>query len=345
MDDSHDVKKFILEHLEKHPKDIATFCANELNITRTTVHRHLNKLIQQGRIIKQGSTKSSIYYLSDALNRNNSYAVSRHLSEDTVFTNDFEPVFVQFPENIYDICNYGFTEMFNNAIEHSQATKINAATKYADDNLIITIADNGIGIFKNIYDYFKLDAIEESILQLNKGKMTTDPMHHTGKGIFFTARAFDTFEIYANSLHYLRDNNEKDWSFETLPNNQAGSTIVMSINVQSNKNLVTLFKQFQESNELAFDRTEITVALARFGQEKFISRSQAKRILRGLAQFKHVTLDFAKVKLVGQGFVDEIFRVYGLAHPDMTIDYINANKDVLFMIKRTSSVNTQDVKK
>lgn len=85
---------------------------------------------------------------------------------------------------------------------------------------------------------------------------------------------------------------------------------------------------------MAFDRTEIVVELSRFGEEAYISRSQAKRILRNLDAFNVITLDFQGVRIAGQGFSDEIFRVYQNEYPDKQIKYINANDDVIFMIKR-----------
>ena len=40
------------------------------------------------------------------------------------------------------------------------------------------------------------------------------------------------------------------------------------------------------------------------------------------------------VEEVGQGFVDEVFRVFQQRHPEIQMVYINANKAVEFMIKR-----------
>jgi STAS-like domain of unknown function (DUF4325) len=77
------------------------------------------------------------------------------------------------------------------------------------------------------------------------------------------------------------------------------------------------------------------VELSKFEWEVMISRSQAKRILTGLEKFKYVTLDFKGVRLVGQGFADEVFRVFKNRYPDIQIDYINANDDVKFMIERS----------
>jgi len=56
--------------------------------------------------------------------------------------------------------------------------------------------------------------------------------------------------------------------------------------------------------------------------------------MMGLDKFKTVMLDFKDVSLVGQAFVDEIFRVFKNEHPDINIKYLNANNDVDDMIKK-----------
>lgn len=331
------IKSFILKKIHKHPHDIVVLTATHFGVTRTTVHRHLNKLLKEKIIIKSGRTKNISYYSSETLNRKLHYKITPELSEFDVLKNDFNDIFSKMPENIFDICTYGFTEIFNNALDHSKGTGISAAVFYQNKVLTISIVDNGIGIFKNIYNYFKLSDIRESVLQLNKGKMTTDPIKHTGEGIFFSSHVFDTFEIRANQLYFLRDNIENDWSIARDKAAQNGTAVSLSIREDSPRNIINIFKKFQNPENLSFDRTEIIVELSKLGEEKLISRSQAKRITLGLEKFNYVTLDFSGVKLVGQGFVDEIFRVYTNAHPGMTFSYINANEDVEFMIKRSLS--------
>jgi hypothetical protein len=98
--------------------------------------------------------------------------------------------------------------------------------------------------------------------------------------------------------------------------------------------LKDLFESYQDENSLAFNKTEIIVKLAQFEEEVLISRAQAKRITFNLEKFDRVVLDFSGIRLVGQGFVDQLFRVYATAHPKTTIEYINAHPDVEFMIRR-----------
>ena len=89
-----------------------------------------------------------------------------------------------------------------------------------------------------------------------------------------------------------------------------------------------------DPEELGFDKTEILIELSKLGHERYISRSQAKRILTGLEKFKRIVLDFRDIETVGQGFVDDVFRVFQEKYPRIQITYCNANENVTFMIKR-----------
>ena len=86
-----------------------------------------------------------------------------------------------------------------------------------------------------------------------------------------------------------------------------------------------------------FDKTDITVMLSKFMEERYISRSQARRICLGLEKFKSVVLDFKNISTIGHGFVDEIFRVFQLKYPKIKITFTNTNDDVQFMINNSLS--------
>lgn len=332
---SDKIRAFILNNVDSHPNNIVALTSAKFNVTRTTVHRHINTLVEKGQLIKSGITANINYYKSDNLNQSHIYKITSKLFESEVYHNDFEHLFSNFKENVQDISYYGFTEVFNNAIDHSKGKKIVASTHLCKDKLTINIQDDGVGIFAKIAQYFRLDDIQESVLQLSKGKLTTDPVNHTGEGLFFSARIFDVFEIYANGIHYYRDNQENDWGIEHIDKMAPGTKVCMRINTNTAKKLISTFKKYQDPESLEFNRTEIIVELSRLGQETLISRSQAKRIIFGLEKFNLITLDFSDVRLIGQGFVDEVFRVFTHANPDIKIKYIHANDDVEFMIKRS----------
>ena len=236
---------------------------------------------------------------------------------------------------MYDICEYGFTEIFNNAIEHSEGNVVLVTTEWDKDTVKISVADNGIGIFKKIKTAFNLADERESILQLSKGKLTTDPKNHTGEGIFFVSRCFDRFAITTNKLLYCRFSDNNDWFVESRDDKtESGTCVSMKIDVKSKRNQKDIFDSFTNPETYKFDRTHIWVQLSKAEEENYVSRSQAKRLLAGLEKFKEVILDFKNVAAAGQGFVDEVFRVFKNNHPEIQVTYTNANDDVKFMIER-----------
>jgi hypothetical protein len=77
----------------------------------------------------------------------------------------------------------------------------------------------------------------------------------------------------------------------------------------------------------AFHTTEVPVRLAQLSSQ-LTSRSQGKWVVERATQFKTVVLDFSGVSLVGQGFVDEVFRVFATAHPEVRLKPVNLLPEV-----------------
>src|SRR5690606_6165855 len=99
------------------------------------------------------------------------------------------------------------------------------------------------------------------------------------------------------------------------------------------RGLRALLEEWTDPKTLAFAKTRTTITLAATGTT-LLSRSEAKRITAGLDQFQHVTLDFHGVDIVGQGFADEIFRVFRNAHPNVELEPVRMNGAVAFMVGR-----------
>jgi hypothetical protein len=66
-----------------------------------------------------------------------------------------------------------------------------------------------------------------------------------------------------------------------------------------------------------------------------MSRSEAKRLLLGLDEYTLLDFNFKNVDEVGQGFCDEIFRVYANKYPDKVMIYHAASDVVSYMIERS----------
>ena len=327
------IQKFILEHVEKHPRDIVTALGEKFGFSRQRAHLYLAREVKKGSILKTGHTRWTQYFLAGGKHIEFIEKIKPGLAEDLVWSKYVKPMILSCSQNIYHICAYGFTEIFNNAIDHSKGTTIFTDVEIKNNNLTIEIMDNGIGIFKKIQNALRLDSMKEAILHLSKGKFTTDPSNHTGEGIFFTSRIFDTFSILSSNMYYSFQNEEWFLSPEKNENFGQGTLIKMVISLDSKKTTKEIFDQYTDQ-EIGFGKTIVAVALSADPNDPHISRSQAKRLLMGLEKFRTIVLDFKGVSSVGQAFVDEVFRVFQNEHPGITLHYVNANEDVESMIKR-----------
>jgi hypothetical protein len=154
----------------------------------------------------------------------------------------------------------------------------------------------------------------DSILELAKGKLTTDPTNHTGEGIFFSSKLFDAYDIRSGNLHFIHDGGTQDLLFEH-PKDAPGTLVFMKLANDSTLKTNEVFFKFAAPDEFTFNKTVVPVRLAQYEGEKLVSRSQAKRLTARFEKFRTVILDFAGVETIGQGFADELFRVFAAAHP------------------------------
>lgn len=330
----HPVQKFILSQVADHPEDVVALAAKRFRVSRPAVHRHLNTLISQGLVGKVGTKRTTRYFLERRQGTAWTIPVTPELKEDVVWKTRLESRLKGLSLNVFDILYYGFTEMLNNVIDHAAAKSATVRLKISAERIKIEIADDGVGVFGKIKGAWRFSEERESVLALCKGKITTAPEKHSGEGIFFTSRIFDEFCLESDGIRYTRVNaQEPDWNVVSVERRR-GTVVTLVIAAKSNKRLRDVFDAHTDPETRRFDRTHVFVELAKLGEERYISRSQAKRILDGLDKFGRITLDFLKVVTVGQAFVDEVFRVFQNSHPEIRIESVNANADVDFMLRR-----------
>ncbi len=181
------------------------------------------------------------------------------------------------------------------------------------------VADDGVGIFARIAGALGLPDMREALFELAKGKLTTDPSRHTGEGVFFTSRMFDTFEIRANGLQFNHDAGSRhDWLQEGPGVFTDGTAVFMEIALNAGRSTAEVYSRFSDApDDYDFSKTIVPMRLARFGDEELISRSQARRLIARFDRFRTVILDFSDVQEIGQAFADELFRVYANSHPEV----------------------------
>lgn len=318
-------------------------------VSRQYVSKLLSRLVDEKKLIKIGSTRSAFYTTEEYIQKNpkiapTSYSkilANKNLEEHKIFSEiqeNFLPL-SSLSENIKSIFEYAFSEMLNNAIEHSFSKKIRIFVTLNKDTLSFNVDDFGVGVFRNIMEKRKLKSEIEAIQDLLKGKTTTSPKLHSGEGIFFTSKIGDEFILDSYGYQFIANNIIKDIFIKKVKGQKQGTKVIFRINIHDAHHLNDIFKKYTnigDDSDYGFDKTEIKVRLYIMGGVH-ISRSQARRVLSGLEKFKVIIIDYDRVPTVGQAFADEIYRVFQNKKPDIQIQSINMNEAVKFMVERAKN--------
>lgn len=331
-----DITAKILKYIENRKSAQGSELVRLLGISRQALNKHLQELISDGKVIKEGKTKGVKYYYAKIKKKtvqkfHREYKLDK-LQEDLV-CKDINLSFrlkQNLRKNVLNIFNYAFTEILNNVIEHSQTKKCDVKAELAPYQCNFKIRDYGIGIFYSIFTKFGLSDENMAVGELIKGEKTVMPERHTGEGVFFTSKSADIVNFRSHNINLIFDNIRQDIFLEEKKFIK-GTEVNFKINTNSKRALEKIFNLYAPK-EFGY-RFEKTKVMVRLFQAEYISRSEARRLLVGLDKFKKILLDFKGVKSVGQGFADEIFRVFQKEHPDIVITIENLKSPLKSIIK------------
>jgi anti-sigma regulatory factor (Ser/Thr protein kinase) len=313
--------------------------ARALGVSRQAINPHLRALITSGDVVRTGVTRAARYMLAGRAPP--AAVLSRHLDlaglDEGEVWNEFAArlnLHASLRANVEAIAHYAFTEMLNNAIEHSEATRCHISFRLEPGRLAFEIRDPGIGAFQSIASKLHFKDEETAMVELMKGRTTTMREAHTGEGLFFTSRIADRFVLRSHRIR-IEWSLARDDVFVSNPRFLKGTEVRFEVQRSARQKLERVFHEYApEAYDFEFARTKVLVRLL---QKDYVSRSEARRLLANLEKFREVTLDFKGVRSAGQGFADEIFRVFAGRHPDIRIEVENANSAVEAMIRHARS--------
>ena len=234
------IKRYILEKIDKNQDGLASRAAEAFGISLNTVYRYLREL-EKDDIIERKGRVYSLLQLSKTWELKRSNNELRH--EDGIYIKYIDPSIKGLPDNVEKIWQYAFMEMMNNAIDHSEAENVTISIICNYINITIIIADDGVGIFEKIRKHFGYESSDDAIKELFKGKLTTDSNRHSGEGIFFTSRALDCFVVISDGRIFSHDKYDEVIGrledIEELKHWQEknGTTVVMQLANDSNKSI------------------------------------------------------------------------------------------------------------
>jgi len=335
-----DEKDAIILATVRETPTLASTAAERTGLSRVAVSRRIKKLADTGYLERHGSGTRQTY--SSGINhfwllQTDVATVAQSGGEFGAWERHVAPLLQELPGNMVNLANIAFTEMINNVLDHSQASHVMMAAHVFGGQLQMLVADDGVGIFRRIAQALELFDDRLALLELAKGKFTTAPDAHSGMGVFVSSRMLDGFAIDSKGLTFdLRLGAQKlaafNWVDATALSRAAGQgTVVrMDLALNTTRTAQAVYKTYFSPDTVggdAFHTTEVPVRLAQLSSQ-LTSRSQGKWVVERATQFKTVVLDFAGVSLVGQGFVDEVFRVFATAHPEVQLKPVNLLPEV-----------------
>lgn len=331
------LEKDILMQIDRDRTIDALKLSEKYGITTKSIYQYVDDLIKKNQIERTSKGKYTICHKEYSFNFEN-----KNLDEDSIWKLHIQPNLPKMTDNAQKALIHIFTEIFNNAIDHSRSKNIVVTMSVSPIRVVIAIGDDGIGIFANIKETLNLSDEKYAILELIKGKFTSDPKRHSGEGIFFSSKMADSFVISSGDLfYYFKSGNQKEIKDDLSFKN--GTMVAFTVNCDSKVDLAELYQKYnsQFPEDAGFTRTAVPVKMLGYGDNEtsFVSRSQAKRLLTRFDKFESVILDFDGVDSIGQGFADEVFRVFNIAHPDVVIKPINCNEQVQKMIAHVKKGN------
>lgn len=323
-------------------EDPVVSAARHFGMPEGAVREYMNRLVDAGWFTQTGSLRHSHYGLGEKREIVRTYRPQQRVDVRYVWETFFRPFFALTP-NVRSIACYGFTQMMHNAMIHSGGGMVTALVRSVGGLLTICILDDGVGLFAKVAGSLDLPDRRMAALELSKGRLAPDVAGKSGESVFLTSHLFDFFAIRANGLQYVHnaasphDHSPESVTF-SADTNQKGTTVAMVIPMGSTTSLAEVMGRYaKKADAPVFSATRVPVKLASLDGEELFSRAQAKRLMQRLEQFEEVVLDFSDVNRIGQGFADEVFRVFAHDHPSVKLDIANASPAVWQTINQVKS--------
>ncbi|MDD3402448.1 MAG: DUF4325 domain-containing protein [Hespellia sp.] len=334
------IKRYMLDKIREDDKEYIKKTVENFGISVTTVKRYVKECLDREIICESDVCRCGHALSSEEIEFQ--YDTKSFLSEDRIFFEDIRPLLKKVSKESLNIWGYAFTEIMNNAIEHSGATQIFCRVKTDALYTEIVITDDGIGIFQKVKEYLQEKEgretdTQDALTELYKGKFTTNKSSHSGEGIFFTSKVLREFAIWSDENILVSGSYKKEHlvsshliSYYTKLLH-IGTMVVMKLENSTNRSIKEVFDMFAPLEE-GFVRTVIPLKeVCPYGEP--IARSQARRIVYRLEEFKYVEFDCSGIEFMGQGFADEIFRVFQNKYPNIELSLTNANTTVAGMVQ------------
>lgn len=322
---------WITEEALHHPTTLAARVAERLGVSRRQAQHVLRQLVQTHWLVSSGSPRHPRHEPGPLRQVVRRYALAG-LDEHRPWVRDFAPC-VDLPAPVARIAQHAFAELVNNAIDHSGGTQVVVSMRQTASHLQLLVSDDGCGLFERIGQHFGITDPALATLELAKGRLTSQPERHSGRGLFFTARLADVLDIHANRHAWQRRAWEGGRWHATRAAAQRGTSVFVGVALDTTRRVDEVLRgQSRDSDGYAFDCTRVPLQLLTGASTGLESRAQARLASARLARFARAELDFDGIAELGHGFADELFRVFARAHPGTELVPLHASPRIEALI-------------
>lgn len=312
-----------------HPADLDRVVAERLGSSRRSARHWLARLAALGWLEPAGSPRRPHWRPGVLRQVTQRYAIDG-LQEDRPWTRDFAPAFDLRP-NVARLAQHAFMELLNNAVDHSGGRCVVVSMRQTALHLQLLVSDDGVGLFERVAGAHGIDDAPLAMVELAKGRLTSQPERHLGRGLFYVARLADVLDLHANQ-HGFRHAAGDGWQPARAAADR-GTAVFAGIALDSPRTLDEVLRS-ASGDGLGYDleRTRVPLRLLCSDGTALDSRAQARRVAARLDAFAQAELDFSGVDAVGHSFADELFRVLPAQHPGWSARVCGAAPAVARMI-------------
>jgi anti-sigma regulatory factor (Ser/Thr protein kinase) len=312
------ITQWITPAATRHGAELPEQLMARLSISRRSALGVLRKLCAMQWLTAQGSARQRVYQPGPLRQVVQRYQLAG-LQEDQPWRCDFAPFF-DLPPEVQRMAQHAFTELLNNAIDHSGGSEVTVSMRQTATQMQLLVSDDGCGVFGRIAEHFNIHEPRLAMLELSKGKLTSLPDRHSGHGLFFTSRLADVFDLHANGAAFQHREWEAQRWRDGRPLARTGTSVYLAIALDTRRTLAGVLREHSANGQhFAFERTHVPLRLMCSDGAQLTSRADARRVASRLSDFKEAQIDFSGITDIGHGFADELFRVFGLAHPNLSL--------------------------
>ena len=254
------VTQWITAAATRASSELPAYVMDRLQISRRSALSLLRKLEAAQWLTHEGSVRKGQWHPGALRQVVQRYALGG-LHEDLPWSRDFAPFFSLKPE-VARMAQHAFTELLNNAIDHSGGTQVTVSMRQTAMHLQLLVSDDGCGVFERIEGAHDIADPTLAMLELSKGKLTSQPDRHTGRGLFFTSRLADVFDLHANETAFqYRGWDHRTW-FRGKPMARQGTSIYMAISLDTTRTLDSVLRAHSADGQgYGFERTVVPLQL------------------------------------------------------------------------------------